>query len=502
MKKNASVPSRREFLVGAAAATATAFTGCGGEAPAPAPIPGPRAIRRPNILFLFSDQHRGDWMGRNQEIPVPTPNIDRLAARGVDFTRAIVPAPTCGPSRSCLASGMEYENCGVVVNRDVYPAETRPTFYKHLRDGGYHTMAVGKIDLHKGPAGVSLDGRLHMEEWGFSDMLITGSKSGLYNGEGDPTRRNEPVVIGPKEPYMAYLDSLDPPLGRIHADDIDLRAVPKDENWWGMTDPTPLDDEAYKDNYTARTGLELIERVPDGMPWFSIVNFNGPHPPMDITRGMEAQYRGPDRVIENFPQPHHYTGPFTPEHHIRIRQNYAAMIENIDRWVGLCQERLEERGELDNTIVIYASDHGEMLGDHDLWGKSLPYQASVGVPLVMAGPGIAQGVRSDALVSVMDLATTFLDYGEVAIPSEMESRSLRPLLDAGGGEHRDYLRSALKTGNAATGRFRSVNDHRYKLVEGYFQEKALYDLEADPLESENIAAGKPGEVARLERLFA
>ncbi len=484
MKRNGSSPSRREFLVGAAAATATAFTGCGGEAPAPAPIPGPRAIRRPNILFFFSDQHRGDWLGRNPEIPVPTPNIDRLAARGVDFTRAIVPAPVCGPSRSCLASGMEYENCGVEVNGDMYPAQARPTFYKHLHDSGYHTMATGKIDLHKGPDGRRPDGKLHMEEWGFSDMLITGSKGG-----------------GLDNPYGVYLASLDPPMDQIHREDMARRSTPREVNWFGMTDTSPLDDEAYKDNYTARTALQLLEQAPDGTPWFSIVNFNCPHPPMDITRRMEAQYRGPDRIIENFKQPHHYTGPFTPEHHIRIRQNYAAMIENLDRWVGLFQERLEERGELDNTIVIYASDHGEMLGDHDLWGKGLPFQASMGVPLVMAGPGIASGVKSDALVSVMDLATTCIDYGEAAIPSEMESRSLRPLLDSGGGEHRDYLRSALKTGKAAAGRFRSVNDHRYKLVEGYFEEKALYDLEADPLETENIATGKPGEVARLEKLF-
>ena len=483
MTKKKSSPSRREFLVGAAAATASTLTGCGGQAP-PAPIPGPRATRRPNILFLFSDQHRGDWMGRNPLIPVPTPHLDALAARGADFTRAIVPAPVCGPSRSCLASGMEYENCGVVQNGDEYPAATHPTFYKHLHDSGYHTMATGKIDLDKGPDGRTPDGKLHMEEWGFSDMLITGSKGG-----------------GLDNPYGVYLESLGEDVHRMHQEDIARRRTPRALNWWGNTDITLLDDEHYKDNYTARTALELLDQAPEGAPWFSIVNFNCPHPPMDITRRMEALYRGPDRIIENFEQPHHYTGPFTPDHHLRIRQNYAAMIENLDRWVGLFQERLAERGELDNTIVVYSSDHGEMLGDHDLWGKGLPHQASMGVPLVMAGPGIAEGVRSDALVSVMDLATTFLDYGDVAIPSEMESRSLRPLLDSGKGEHRDYLRSALKKRKAAAGRWRSVNDHRYKLVEGYFEERALYDLENDPLEAENIAAGKPAEVARLEKLF-
>ena len=132
MPNSHNMPTRREILAGAAAATA--LSACGET-----PIPGPRTTKRPNLLLLLSDQHRSDWLGRNPDIPVPTPNIDRLAARGVDFTQAIVSAPVCGPSRSCLASGMEYENCGVEKNRDPYPAE-KTTFYKHLRDSGYHRL--------------------------------------------------------------------------------------------------------------------------------------------------------------------------------------------------------------------------------------------------------------------------------------------------------------------------------------------------------------------------
>ena len=198
---------------------------------------------------------------------------------------------------------------------------------------------------------------------------------------------------------------------------------------------------------------------------------------------MERQYRGPDRVIDGFPQPNSYSGPFPAEQHIRIRQNYGAMIENIDRWLGIYQDRLRQRGELDNTIVVYSSDHGEMLGDHSKWGKSMPYQASAGVPLVMAGPGIAREARSDALVTLTDIAATFLDYMDVKVPAEMQSRTLRPLLDAGGGDHREHTRSALITNQAKHGRWRMVQDQRYKLVEGFFEHRALFDREADPLET-------------------
>ena len=485
MQNSGSLLTRREALAGVTAGTSI-LSGCGGRT-----LPGPRVVGRPNFLFLLSDQHRADWLGRNPEIPVPTPNIDRLAERGVDFMQAIVASLVCGPSRSCLASGMEYENCGVEVNRDPYNPEIT-TYYKHLRDSGYHTMATGKIDLHKGAAGRTLDGRQNMAAWGFSDMQITAGKGGGYFG--DP--------VGPKEPYYAYLAEQDPPLDRICAEDIARRSEPREVNWWGMTGPCPLDDEHYLDNFTARTGLDLLEQAPDESPWFLIVNFNGPHPPMDITVRMERQYRGPDRVIDDFPQPHNYSGMFPEERHVLIRQNYSAMIENIDRWLGIFQDRLRDRGALDNTVVVYSSDHGEMLGDHGRWGKSVPYQASAGVPLVMAGPGIAQGVRSDALVSLMDLAATFIDYADMPVPLEMESLSLRPLLDRGVGQHRDFARSALKVARAHAGRFRVVQDHRYKLVDGFFEAIALYDRENDPTESENIAESKPDEVARLAKLFA
>ena len=480
-----SLLSRREVLASAVATTGV-LSGC-----VEGSLPGPRAITRPNILLLLSDQHRPDWLGSNPEIPVPTPHMDQLAERGVDFTQAIVASPVCGPSRSCVASGMEYENCGVEVNRQPYKPEIT-TFYRHLRDSGYHTMACGKIDLHKGADGRTLDGRQNMGPWGFSDMLITAGKGGGYFGK----------PVGPKEPYYAYLAGLNPPRDRICAEDIAKRSEPREGNWWGMTEPCPLDDEHYLDNFTARTGLDLLERAPEGKPWFLVVNFNGPHPPMDITRRMERQYRGPDRVIDAFPQPHDYSGPFPEGQHVSIRQNYSAMVENIDGWLGTYQDRLAERGELENTVVVYSSDHGEMLGDHGLWGKSVPYQASAGVPLIMAGPGIVIGERSTALVSLMDLAATCIDYADMPVPAEMESRSLRPLLDRGGGEHREYARSALRVARAHAGRFRMVQDHRYKLVEGFFEQKALYDREADPQETENIAASKPGEVARLEKLFA
>ena len=342
-------------------------------------------------------------------------------------------------------------------------------------------------------------------------MIDNGGKGG-----GASAYRSEPV--GPKDPYYAYLDSVEPPLGEAWAEDLrrlgevkwnqfywqetgDTREdLLKRETWWGETEPVSLPDEAYCDNWIARNGLELLGRAPDDKPWHLVLNFVGPHPPMDITASMETRFRGPDRVIEAFPQPHGYDGPLPPEQHVRIRQNYAAMIENIDRWLGVFVNTLKDRGDYDNTVIVYSSDHGEMLGDGGLWGKSFPYQASAGVPLCVAGPGIRQGFDSNAMASLIDLTATFMDYGEAGQLEYQDGQSLRPVLENVTDEHRGFSRSSLEFRQRV---WRFVQDERYKLVEGFGPAgPRLFDRETDPNEIENIAASKPSVVKELSKLMA
>ena len=195
------------------------------------------------------------------------------------------------------------------------------------------------------------------------------------------------------------------------------------------------------------------------------VNFTGPHNPVDITRRMETLVRG-----RNFPQPIDCK-VCSPETHELIRQNYTAMVENIDRWVGIYLDKLRERGELENTLVVFSSDHGEMLGDHNLWGKTQPYQPSVGVPLIVAGPGVKARAPSDALVSTLDLSATFLDYAGVSRPADMDSRTLRPYLEDRTQTHREAVSSGL-------GQWRMVFDGRYKLIQGFTPGHVWPDSEA------------------------
>jgi arylsulfatase A-like enzyme len=443
--------------------------------------------RRPNILLLFPDQHRWDWTPAHGKVPVQMPSFTRLAARGVAFERAYCAAPVCAPSRACLATGREYERCGVASNDQNYPIG-QPTFYQSLRESGYRTLGCGKIDLATGEMtagrGIGLDGKRFCHEWGFTDAINNGGKQA-----GSQIYLAEPV--GPKDSYYVYLDGLTPPQGRVCAEDFRKRGKPIKENQWGDTSPSPLAEEHYLDNWIARNGLSLLDSTHEGEPWFLVVNFAGPHPPLDIPQRLERQYRGPERVIESFGQPRGYQGPWDAAHHTRIRQNYAAVIENIDHWVGVYLDRLDQRGELENTIVAFASDHGEMLGDHDHWGKTVPWEASVGVPLAIAGPGIQAGRRSDALVSLIDLTATFLDYGKAEPLENMDGFSLRPLLEARTRSHRQHMLSGL-------GEWRMVFDGRYKLIENFRGVPTrLFDLHEDPDEMNDLAARDPSRVAKL-----
>ena len=412
------------------------------------------APRRPNLLLLLPDQWRPDWMPGQPEIPLPLPNLEKLLARGVKFSRAITPSPLCAPARACLASGLAYQHCGVVNNADNYPL-AQTTYYHRLRDAGYHVMGCGKLDLHKKTQDWGLDGRRLVREWGFSDAIDNAGKGDAVNSG----------ALVPKDPYMKFLH--DQGQADAHVKDM------KGRKGYVGTYPTPLPDSFYCDNFITRNALTLLNAAPANQPWHLAVNFTGPHSPVDITARMEQTVRH-----RAYPQPNRNTQYEAP-HHLAIRQNYSAMCENIDRGIGEILAAVDQRGELDNTIIIFSSDHGEMLGDHNRWGKHVPYQASIGIPMVAAGPGVkARGV-SNALVSLHDLTATFLDYADVKKPSAMDSRSLRPLLAGRTKVHRSHVVSALEG-------WRLVWDGRHKLIEGFEKQSQLFDLQADPLENANL----------------
>lgn len=428
----------------------------------------------------------------NRELPLRMPALAEIAARGMRFTRAMCPSPLCAPSRACLASGKEYERCAVPNNQFDYPLDQR-TYYQSLRDGGYRVAGVGKFDLHKatmdwGPAGDRL-----IHEWGFTEGIDNEGKMDAlasWSGHGGARRvGGEPGAAGPRGPYMKYLQSRG--LAETHIEDFKGRRGAHGHN---ATHPTPLPPDAYCDTWIAENGLRFLRGFPKGRPWHLVVNFNGPHSPMDVTEEMHARWQGVE-----FPPPVAGASEGSADAesrrmHNAVRQNYAAMLENIDTHVGRFLELVRERGELERTVIVYSSDHGEMLGDHGRWGKSTWYQPSAGVPLVIAGPEVRSGAESGALISTHDLTATFLELAQAETLPEMDSKSLVPLITGRTESHRSHVRSGLDE-------WRLVWDGRHKLVrnraKGGEEATLLFDLEADPWERRDVAAEQPAEVERL-----
>ena len=447
------------------------------------------AQKRLNILVLFPDQWRHDWMSTNPQLPIKTPNLDRLAKMGTRLSNAVVASPLCAPSRACLASGMNYERCGTPGTGDIFPAGRLKTFYEALRDGGYHTIGCGKIDLAKGALWFGLDGKWRIHQWGFSDGI---NNAGKFDQLWSYRFNNQK----PADPYLVYLQSQN--LLETHLTDLQSRLGRGD---YGKTEPTPLPQDAYCDDWVTRNGLKLLDEAPKDKPWFMQVNWVCPHDPEDITAAMQSTVQGRPMPAVNG------KNEFDAATNQLIRQNYTAMCEHLDKQVGIFLAKLEERGELDNTIIVFSSDHGEMLGDHGRWQKSVPYQASASVPMIIAGPGIRQNTDSSALVTIMDFGATFLDFAGLE-PMKNDSRSMRPVLTGETKSHRDVVLSGL-------GSWRMAWDGRYKAItqfdthqrnQGRFQRdsaeaKALpdivFDLQADPGENINLAANPPAAARQL-----
>lgn len=448
-------------------------------------FPAQQRRRSPNFLFFLASQLRADWMSGTPGLSIQTPNLDAVAAGGLRFVRCLSAVPLSGPARACLASGREYPRCGVRTNSQDYPLDL-PTFYQSLREAGYAVLGCGKLDLHKATRDWGIDGRRFLPEWGFTAGIDNAGKlDAVASG-----------AIEPRDPYMAYLHRRG--LATEHVADMRRRLQ---QNQYLYTEPAPLPEEAYADNWLAANGLDLLRSVTPGRPWFLQVSFTGPDSPLDVTRRMERLTRR--RVV---PQPID-SAQYTSERHTALRQNYTAIVENIDRWLGIYLEEIRRRGELAQTWIVYSSDHGEMLGDHERWGDSLPYQASVAVPLVIAGPGAARGT-SEALVSHIDLAATLIDLAGAPRLPDADALTLRPVLEGKTKTHREVLRSACD-------RWRLAFDGRYKLIRGFDPGGArprprpaaiegrpiLFDRKLDPNETANIADEAPNQVERLSRML-
>ncbi len=437
--------------------------------------------QRPNVLFIMDDQHRYDYLGCAGADFLQTPNLDRLARRGVRFTQCTTNSPVCAPARIGLATGRQPCHVGALDNRAFLPLST-PTYYQRLRDHGYRVGCIGKLDLAKPD---HYNGRYGDRPWVYS--------WGFTHPEECEGKMHAGMSAEPRGPYNYYLQEKG--LLEKFCRDYTERAR---KGWnLGASWDSVLDTEDFEDVYIGRRAADWIENVPDDFPWHYFVSFVGPHDPFDPPTEYADLYREaevPDPIEDEMEGKPEWVrsrqGAAEPPGVQQTRRQYCGAITAIDDQVGRMLDALEKRGMLDNTYIIFTSDHGEMLGDHGLYTKSVAYEPSLRVPLIVSGPGLPEGRTSETPVELIDLNPTACELAGLPEQEGIDARSLVPVLRDEREEHRAETVSAIRN-------FRCIRTPRYKLIENYGGGDELYDLEQDPRELHNVADANPDVVRDL-----
>lgn len=440
--------------------------------------------KRPNIILLMADQMRGDCLGINGHPDVKTPFLDALAAEGVRYANAYSACPTCVPARATLYTGMSQAKTGRVGYEDLIPWNFAHTLAGELSDAGYYTQCVGKMHVH--PLRNNL---------GFHDVRLHDGYLHAYRRPDTPSFEDQRVA----DDYYWWLKNQ---LGAA-ADPVDTGL---DCNSW-VARPWIYEEKYHPTNWVAGECLDFLRRRDRSKPFFLMASFVRPHPPLDApqyyfdlynNRDLAAPYQGDwndqDRMIRDGHSYHAQSSPSDPEYIRQLRVGYYAAITHMDHQIGRLISALVEQQLMDNTVILFVSDHGEMLGDHLMFQKAKPYQGSIHVPLFLSGPERLVGphgtVRED-LVELRDVMPTLLELAGAPTPETVDGQSILPPVQ------REYIHGEHTLG---TDSMHFIVTNRDKYIWYSQTGKELYfDLRSDPNESHN-AMKDPGNETRVALL--
>jgi len=435
----------------------------------------PAAGGRPNVLLIIADDLNRSLPCYGQTL-VRTPNVDRLAARAVRFDRAYCQYPVCSPSRVSFLSGRRPEQTRMFGNEEASrtPSLKDAVFLpEYFRQKGYFTARVGKV-FHIG--------RDVPECWDVTE-------------EGTPDGK---VIYQPQEPDKLGLRESIAQEGRLDGD------TGEGGHWYRLASA----EEKLIDPTTARRVSELVEQgTGSGKPFFIACGFRRPHLPWMAPEEFFAPYAPetlPLPVRGDVPRP---VGPVqgkspaaSDDSRRAALRAYFACISFMDKQLGRVLDTMDRLKLWDNTVVLLLGDNGYHLGTRGgYWGKGTPYEESCGVPLLIAAPGKAKATGCKRVVEYVDFYPTLVDLCGLPARSDLEGRSLRPLLDdpAAPWEHAAFSINARNNQpyNLA------VSTERFRYVEHADAKKPaeLYDLQADPREWSDLA-GAPEHAATLDAL--
>ncbi len=375
---------------------------------------------RPNLLFLFTDEQRPDTLGAYGNPRIHTPNLDRLAAQSTLFDRAYVTQPVCTPSRCTLLTGLFPHTSGCTENNVPLDPDI-PTLPEMLPAGEYATGYHGKWHL----------GDELYAQHGFADWVSVEDGYNAYFREGlDRDKRSD---------YHHWL--------------VAQGLSPRNGRTFGRGEANRLPEPQGKPAFLAQTASRFIQQHNGGQPWCLFVNFLEPHMPFFSPRDAQydpasiplpASFEHPPtadqplkaRVFRDAYEQWGHSGlPLkTPEDWRRLIANYWGLASLVDTHVGTILDAIERSGQAENTIVVYTSDHGDMMGSHQLLAKCVQFEEALRVPLMVRLPGQAAGNRLRGPVSQIDVVPTLLELMNAPRPAHLEGESLAPVLrDAAAG---------------------------------------------------------------------
>lgn len=418
--------------------------------------------RRPNILFLLSDEHDPRHMGAAGSALAHTPHMDALAARGTRFVNAYTPSPICVPARASLSTGLPVHETRCWDNAMGYDGRIRGWGHQ-MQAHGHRVESIGKLHFKNAAA-----------DTGFSHQHLAMH---IWEGVGQVWASvRDPLPETPRDRVM--LKTIGPGWSNYNQYDADVAS-------------------------TASNWLRERALAPDEKPWCLFVGMVAPHFPLVAPKKYFDRYPPdaiePSKLLPVDGHAHHpwiarreaYVGDELhfdgdPEKRKLAIAGYLALTTFVDEKIGEILSALEKAGLADETLVIYCSDHGDNVGARGLWGKSNLYRESVCVPMILAGPDVPRGRINYTPVNLSDLHASFLDAFGLPDLDDGYSRPSRSLLDLmGSSDHERTTISQYHAVGAPTGAF-MVADARYKYHHYVDYSPELFDLRFDPEETRSV----------------
>lgn len=430
-------------------------------------------MNRPNVLLIMTDQQRFDTLGCYGSQTVETVNLDWLRAEGTLFSHAYSCTPSCIPARASLMTGMDPWNTGILgMGRGQGSLrDLERTLPGELAAAGYHTLGVGKMHFFPQRA-----------LYGFHQTVLDESSRVATPGfVSDYSRWFERNKTGE---YGRYDHGID-------------------QNSW-MARPYHAPEYLHATNWTVSESIRVLEERDPTRPFFLKMSFARPHSPYDpppyyfdlyMNKELPGVQTGDWAAEHDVPRdaadPNAWRGRRGEEEARRARAGYYGLIHHIDHQIGRLLRWLREQRLLDDTLILFTSDHGDMMGDHHLWRKTYAYEGSAHIPLLIRMPkskrvGISPVVNKP--VCLQDIMPTILDICGADVPDTVDGRSLVPLMRGQPTPWREYVHGEHCASYAEDEEMQYLTDGRWKYI--WFPRKdkeQLFDLERDPYECRDVA---------------